>query len=150
DPRSVGPLCEVLRDPDNDVREAAIEALALLRDPAAVEHLVVTLADTQTSVRNAAGAALRKIDSEWQFSEAARRAIPTLKSALTNKEYWVRQAAADVLSKISDVRKSEPSLQAFTDPVCYKRNMAVDALLQALGDWDRDLRLAAVEALGRI
>jgi len=26
----------------------------------------------------------------------------------------------------------------------------VDALLQALGDWDRDLRLAAVEALGRI
>jgi HEAT repeat protein len=41
-------------------------------------------------------------------------------------------------------------LRAFTEPVCYKRNMAVDALLQALGDWDRDLRLAAADALGRI
>jgi HEAT repeat protein len=73
-----------------------------------------------------------------------------LKTGLTSKEYWVRQAAADVLNKISEMRKAEPTLQAFTDPMCYKRNMAVDALLQALGDWDRDLRLAAAEALGRL
>jgi hypothetical protein len=48
-------------------------ALAL-GDPAALEHLVVTLADTQTSVRHAAGAALRKIDSGGN-SRSRRRAV---------------------------------------------------------------------------
>ena len=115
-----------------------------------MEFLVATLADAQTSVRNAAAGALRKLDPEWQISEAARRAIPVLKAALGNKEYWVRQAAADALSRINDVKQSEPSLQAFADPASFKRNVAVDALLQALGDWDRDLRQAAAEALGRI
>ena len=46
--------------------------------------------------------------------------------------------------------QSEPSLSGFTDPVYYKRAAALQALLQALGDWDRDVRQAAAEALGRI
>jgi len=54
------------------------------------------------------------------------------------------------LSKLNDSPKPEPTLNAFTDPVFYKRAAALQALLQTLGDWDRDLRLAAAEALGRI
>jgi HEAT repeat protein len=93
---------------------------------------------------------LRKIDEEWERSEAARRAIPALKSAATSKESWVRQAAADTLSKLNDLPKAEPTLSGFTDPVYYKRAAALQALVQALGDWDRDLRQAAAEALGRV
>jgi HEAT repeat protein len=115
-----------------------------------VEHLVAALADAESSVRNLAAGVLRKIDEEWERSEAARRAIPALKAASTSKEYWVRQAAADTLSKLNEMPRSEPSLSAFTDPVYYKRAAALQALVQALGDWDRDLRQAAAEALGRI
>jgi len=101
-------------------------------------------------VRNLAAGALRKIDREWEQSEAARQAIPALRAAATSREYWVRQAAADTLSKLNEMPKSEPSLSGFTDPVYYKRAAALQALVQALGDWDRDLRQAAAEALGRI
>ena len=150
DARAVEPLVELLKDPDHDVREAAIEALGQIRHKSAVEHLVVALADEQSSVRHLAAGVLRKIDEEWERSEAARRAIPALKSAATSKEYWVRQAAADTLSKLNDLPKEEPTLSGFTDPVYYKRAAALQALLQALGDWDRDLRQAGAEALGRI
>ncbi|HXI51829.1 MAG TPA: HEAT repeat domain-containing protein, partial [Candidatus Saccharimonadales bacterium] len=91
-----------------------------------------------------------KIDPDWEHSDAARRAIPALKSTLISKEYWVRQSAADTMARLSGLPKTEPSLTAFTDPVYYKRTAALQALVHALGDWDRDLRLAAAEALGRL
>jgi HEAT repeat protein len=140
----------LLKDPDHDVREAVIEALGQIQHRSAIEHLVVALADAQSSVRAAAAGVLRKIDPDWEHSKAARRAIPALKSALSSKEYWVRQAATDTLSKLSDLPKAEPTLSGFTDPVYYKRAAALQALVQALGDWDRDLRQAAAEALGRV
>lgn len=150
DARGVESLSSLLKDPDHDVREAVIEALGQIMNRDAVEPLVAVLADPQSSVRHLAAGVLRKLDPEWERSEAARRAIPVLKSALSSKEYWVRQAASDTLSKLSDVPKPEPSLNSFTDPVYYKRAAALQALMQALGDWDRDLRLAAAEALGRV
>jgi HEAT repeat protein len=150
DARAVGPLVELLKDPDHDVREAAIEALGHIQHTSAVEHLVVALTDPQSSVRNLAAGVLRKIDDQWERSEAARQAIPALKAAATSKEYWVRQAAADTLSKLNELPRAEPNLNSFTDPVYYKRAAALQALAQALRDWDRDLRLAAAEALGRI
>jgi HEAT repeat protein len=150
DPRGVEPLTQLLKDTDHDVREATIEALGQINHKSAIEHLVSTLADAQSSVRQAAAGVLRRIDPEWERSEAAQRAVPVLKTALTSKEYWVRQAASDTLSKLSNLPKPEPSLSGFTDPVYYKRTAALQALVQALGDWDRDLRQAAAEALGRI
>ena len=150
DPRGVEPLTALLKDADHDVREAAIEALGQIKHKSAVEHLVAALADPQSSVRYAAAGVLRRIDPEWERSEGARAAVPALKTASTSKEYWVRQAASDTLSKLSNLPKPEPSLGGFTDPVYYKRSAALQALVQALGDWDRDLRQAAAEALGRI
>jgi HEAT repeat protein len=150
EPRGVGPLTELLKDPDHDVRGAVVDALGQIRHKSAVEHLVVALADSQASVRHVAAGVLCKLEPEWERTEAGRRAIPALKQAFTSKEYWVRQAAADTLSKLREMPRSEPSLNAFTDPVYYKRTAALHALVQALGDWDRDLRLAAAEALGRL
>ena len=76
--------------------------------------------------------------------------MPALKAALVSKEYWVRQAAADALSKLNNSPRSEPSLATFSDAVFYKRSAALQAMIQMLTDWDRDLRLAAAEALGRL
>jgi HEAT repeat protein len=143
-------IARLLKDPDHDVRETTIHALAQIRDPRAIEPLVVALTDSQTSVRRAAAGTLRLIDREWERSEAAQRAIPELKAALKHKEYWVRQAATEALAQVTQVPATEPQLNAFTDPVHYKHRAAVDALLEALVDHDRDLRQAAAESLGRL
>jgi HEAT repeat protein len=147
---AVEAMTGLLKDPDHDVRETAIHALAQIRDPCALESLVVALTDSQTAVRRAAAGTLRLIDREWERSEAAQRAIPELKAALKHKEYWVRQAATEALAQVTQVPAAVPSLDAFTDPVHYKHRVAVDALLEALVDHDRDLRQAAAESLGRL
>jgi len=55
-----------------------------------------------------------------------------------------------VLGRIGDIQRSEPTLNSFTDPVHYKRMAVVQSLMQMATDWDDDVRLAAVEALGRL
>ena len=62
----------------------------------------------------------------------------------------MRQAATETLAQVTQVPAAEPQLNAFTDPVHYKHRAAVDALLEALSDDDRDLRQAAAESLGRL
>ena len=93
---------------------------------------------------------MRRIDADWIKSEAARRAIPALKSRLGSRDYWVRQTAADVLSRIGDMRRSEPTLSDFTDPLHYKRLAALQAMMQMAIDWDDDMRLAGMESMGRL
>jgi HEAT repeat protein len=127
-----------------------VEALGKIRSKLAIEPLVASLADPQSSIRNTAAGSLRQIDPQWSRSDAARQAIPVLKARLTSRDYWVRQAAADVLGRIGDIQRSEPTLNSFTDPVHYKRMAVVQSLMQMATDWDDDVRLAAVEALGRV
>ena len=91
-----------------------------------------------------------QIDPHWDKSDAAKRATPELRKALSHKEYWVRQSAADVLAKIGSVREVEPKINTFSSPEYLRHKSVVKALFNALDDYDRDLRLAAVEALGQI
>ena len=151
DPRAVEALVPLLQDDDYDVRRADVEALGQIGDARSIGPLVLALKDEQSSVRSIVGGALRRIDYNWEKSDAAKAVLPELKAALKDKEYWVRQAAAQAMQKISDVRAQEPALLGgMTDPLQYKRQAAADALLEALGDLDRDLRQAAAEGLGRI
>ncbi len=147
---AVEPLAARLQDADNDVREAAVEALGQLRNPRAIAALVPALADAQSPVRQAAAAALRKIDQEWERSDGAREAIPQLEAALKHREYWVRQSAADALARITDLRAHDPQLKGLSQPEEQKRQALLAALTEMTGDFDRDLRQAAAEALGRI
>jgi len=140
----------VLKDPDHDVREVTVTALGEIGDARAVERLIASLTDSQSSVRQLASAALRKIDYAWEKSEAARRTIPDLKVALQSNEYWVRHSAAEVLAKLDKTRAAQPQLAAMDTAIRLRHQVAVDALLNALTDYDSDMRLAAAEALGRI
>jgi HEAT repeat protein len=150
DNSAVGPLVGALKDRDREVREAAVRALMEIGDPAAVEALVVTLKDEQDSVRALATTALRRLDRNWEKSAAAKRAIPELRAGLKHREYWVRQAAADALAKIGEMRQVEPSLAHLLDPGKIRRQNATEILLRLLADFDSDLRQAAAEALGRL
>jgi HEAT repeat protein len=150
DPRSVDPLAERLKDSDHDVRLAAAEALGQVGDVRALDRLIVALVDEDSPVRQMAASALLRIDCRWEKSELAQKAVPDLKVALKHREYWVRQSASDVLAKISNLRAAESTPTGFSNAAHYRHQAAVEALLRALTDVDRDFRQAAAEALARL
>lgn len=151
DPRAVDGLSEALKDADNDVREAAVESLSQIADPRCVERLILALCDGESSVRQASASALMRVDRNWQGSEAAQRTLPELRAALKSRDYWVRQSASEVLTKISKTQSVPRHLSAGLGGACQFRNdVAMQIFSEALRDGDRDLRQAAVEALGRI
>src|SRR6185436_5436779 len=76
--------------------------------------------------------------------------VTELKAALKDKEYWVRQSAAEVLAQIGARHHYASSQTMVTHPAHHKRLATVEILLETLDDHDPDLRLAAAEALGRV
>ena len=147
---AVGPLADALADQDREVREAAVSSLDRLGDPAGIKPLVVALADPEIDIRQAAATALYKIDSAWERSDAARLAAPELKRVLADRDYWVRQAAADVLRKLSEVQAAQTQAKSRASSSVLRHRAAIPVLIETLADGDRDLRLAAAEALARI
>lgn len=149
-PDAVEPLAELLSDADNDVRESVAVAYGRIGDRRAIEWLVASLADGQLSVRQATSAALRRIDPDWQRSEEAKHAIPRLEAGMQHRDYWVRHAASAALNKFRETAEVEASLRQGHDQAVFRRQAVIRTLLQVLDDEDRDLRLAAVETLGRM
>lgn len=148
-PYAVDPLVKALGDSDCDVREAVATALGHIGERLAIQYLVVILADPQPSVRKASVDALRNIDPQWLCSSEARRAIPALTAALSSRDRGVRQGALDILRRLTESNSGEVSASTTEAPEA-NGTVAVRALLGILGDWDRDLRLAGAEALGRL
>jgi HEAT repeat protein len=150
DKRAVEPIIALINDLDQDVRETAVHALGEIRDPSAVECLVGALVDPHLSVRTLAADALRKVDARWETLEQALLAIPRLRVALRSNDYWVRQAASEVLAKLDKTHIATPQLES-TDatPIRVRQQVAFGVLRKALSDEDAILRLAAAEALGR-
>jgi HEAT repeat protein len=76
-------------------------------------------------------------------------AIPALKALQADRDYWVRHTAADVIQRITHAKKTEEPTPA-TDIIRRRQTAGIEAIIDALADWDRDVRMAAAEALGRI
>ncbi|MBI1840094.1 MAG: HEAT repeat domain-containing protein [Verrucomicrobia bacterium] len=151
DPRAVEPLLPLLKDKDPDVRMTALRALTMLGDLRALPGLIVTLADEVRSIRDAALTTLHRMDPNWDSSDAAQMVITDLEAAHRSRDYWVRQAAADVLARIAASRSRchEPEEAAATAAIASAPR-TVQLLVGLLRDHDRDFRLAAAEALGRL
>lgn len=151
DPRAVDPLLPLLKDKDPDVRLTALRALTALADPRAVPGFIVTLTDEVRSIREAAMTTLQRLEPNWDSGEAAQSVMADLETAHRSRDYWVRQAAADVLSRISAARArfQQPEETAATAAMASAPR-TVQILVGLLRDPDRDFRLAAAEALGRM
>jgi hypothetical protein len=78
----------------------ASRALANIRNPTAVAHLIRALKDRENSIRETAATALGKIGDA--------RAVDSLIQALQDKDSGVRAAAATALGKIGDPQAVEP------------------------------------------
>ena len=149
-PHAVSALVERLSDSDDDVRLCTVDALGQFECGEAKEALIGALVDAHAPIRRSAESALRRIDARWEQSESAHAATAKLKLALNANDYPVRQAAADLLMKIGGGAVVERLPSGLSHASGQRRQAALEVFKACLDNADRDLRLAAVEALGRI
>lgn len=150
DTQAVEPLINALKDTTKTVREAAVVALGALKDQRAIEALVRALTDVEGVIRGGALRSLRMIDAYWERSEQALKMVPELQQCLRSRDYWVRQSAAEALTKLGQAQPQNNALSTESDASGQKRHVAGEILKQMLADVDRDFRQAAAEAMGRM
>jgi HEAT repeat protein len=186
-PNAIGPLSGMLKHPDETARVTAAEILDHLLDPRSAGALVDAMVDPV--VRDLAAQTLRKLAAireriEETFNqlrdvedsverEEARMAavinllgigrpsVEILIEYLEDEDWVVREAAADLLGKIGDVRAVEPLMERLrTDRDTGVKEYAVKGL-GLIGDARpvemlvevipiRPLRTLAMEALAKV
>jgi len=146
-------LCELIQDPDRDVREAGISALGQINDVRALVPLVTALLDVERTVRTLAHATLRKLKKDWEQSPLIAEAVPAVQAALSHPDYWVRYSATQLIEQLKiDVDRFTEQIDVSLAPKVETTppHVALPFLADLLFDRDRDLRVAAAEALARL
>jgi HEAT repeat protein len=154
-PRAVEALGAALRDDNIEVRRMAIWALGEIESPQAVALLVPLLRDQDRETREKTAWALGEIESA--------DAVQGLSAAVRDSEASVREMAVWALGEIESETAVEPLTAALKDSAIGVRRRAVwaigeidglstapPALIAALTDADREVRLHAARALGEI
>jgi HEAT repeat protein len=186
-PNAVGPVCAMLKHQEAAVRLTAVEMLGHLLEPASADALVDAMMDP--ALRDAATGTLKKlgairdridqafddlraIEGSAEREEArmatvigllpiGRPSVDILIGYLKDDDWLVREAAADLLGKIADVRSVEPLMERLRkDKDTGVKELALKAL-GLIGDARplelyieaipiRPLRVFAMEALAKI
>jgi HEAT repeat protein len=147
DARAIGGLLARLEDKDPSVRWMAAEALGRIGDARAMEPLTAALQDSDGDVRRAATEALVKIGAP---------AVGPLTTALKNEKDAVRHAAAEALEQIgwrpdwSEAGAIYWIMKREWGKCVEIGAPAVEPLIAALKNRNKDVRQAATEALGKI
>jgi len=148
------PLLEALKSDDRSLRDVATEAFTTIGE-SGVEHLITTLELGNKDVKKASVTALGDIGD--------RRAADILIPLLEDNDAEVKEAAVVALGKIGDERAVKPLIRSLNfdeNPGVRGKSaralakigdfLAVDHLIAALGDKDKEVRKDAVTALGII
>jgi HEAT repeat protein/beta-lactamase regulating signal transducer with metallopeptidase domain len=153
DARVTAALAEALKDPDKDVRETAMAALAQMKDPRVFDALASALHDSDADVREKAVFGLGQLrdrraiepltlalkDASPDVREQAafglgqlraREAVPALTLALKDEKANVREQAAFALGQLRDASAVDPLTSVLHDPSADVREQAVFALGQ--------------------
>jgi len=186
-PTAIGPLTAMLQDPDKSARLVAAAILEQLLDPRSTDALIDAMADP--ALRDMIAITLKKLGAirdridrvmdtlrdveDSELREGARQeavialhpigrpAVEILIEYLNDDDWVVREAAADVLGKIGDIRAVEPLMERLRmDKDTGVKELATKAL-GLLGDARpvdlliamipiRPLRVLAVEAMEKI
>ena len=186
-PTAVAPLCQMMKHPDPQARVTAATMLDHLLDPRSVDAFIDAMAEP--AVRELAVGTLKKlgairehIDESFDLlrdvegaserEEArmstvinllgiGRPSVEILIEYLEDDDWLVREAAADLLGKIADVRAVEPLMKRLAqDKDTGVKELAIKAL-GLIGDARptqlyleaipiRPLRVYAMEALAKI
>ncbi len=186
-PTAIVPLCELLKHPDQEAQVTAASMLDQLLDPRSVDAFIDAMG--QPAVRDLAVGTLKKLSAireriDSTFNELrevegasereearmatviellgiGRPSVEILIEYLEDDDWLVREAAADLLGKIGDVRAVEPLMQRLEhDKDTGVKELAIKAL-GLIGDARpsrlyldalpiRPLRVYAIEALAKI
>ncbi len=122
DGRILYPLIKSLQDDDLGVQQAAMDALIVYDDEAAVYNLLPLLSDKRVAVKNLAQEILEKTGGSG---------LRLLQSHIHDKDEDVRKMIADILGRL-------------------ERPDAVSVLIEMLRDENDNVRSSAIEGLGRI
>jgi HEAT repeat protein len=128
-PVFVKALSDTTAVPDCNMPAEALKEIG----PASVRYLAEALADSNKDIVNSAAKFLEEKYPDWTRSEGAREAVPKLAESLTDSQWFVRHAAAEVLGKIG--------------PGAIK---AVPYLVKMLADKNKAVRDISKEALNKI
>lgn len=147
--KAIGPLIECLRDSDRDMRKIASSSLAEIGRPA-IPALIATLADRSSFVRDGARSALADIggDAVPELIKAMKKANPAELERILHILEDMADRSVDVLVK--KLRDQDPFIRTEIIRILGKTGNEdiIDPLTKAMGDPDRDVRLAAATALG--
>jgi HEAT repeat protein len=186
-PTAVAPLCQMMRHPDPDAQVAAATMLDHLLDPRSVDAFIDAMG--QPAVRDIAVGTLKKLGAIRERSDDSFNALRDVEGAsereearmstvinllgigrpsveilieyLEDDDWLVREAAADLLGKIADVRAVDPLMKRLAmDQDTGVKELAIKAL-GLIGDARptqlylesipiRPLRVYAMEALAKI
>ncbi len=147
-------LCELLKDPEIDVQNKAVDVVVRIRHPDTMKYLVDVLKDESEYSRRAAVEVLNEIGDT--------KSIQDLLNALKDDDWWVRSRATDALAKIGGPRVVDAVLElvkskdegirrsAIEILNTTKDERAVDHLLEATKDPDWWVRERAADALAEI
>ncbi|GMV50345.1 MAG: HEAT repeat protein [Nitrospira sp. OLB3] len=186
-PNAIAPLCEMLRHPESEAQVTAATILEHLLDPRSADGLIDAMAsptvrDIAVRTLKKLGAireriddafnALRDIEGASEREEArmatvmdllgiGRPSVEILIEYLEDDDWVVREAAADLLGKIGDVRAVEPLMKRLqVDKDTGVKEYALKSL-GLIGDPRpaqlyieaipiRPLRVIAIESLAKI
>ncbi len=149
---AIGPLCEVLSDPDKDLRIFAVNTLGAIRDPVAYPCLIKALTDPEKNVCHAAIDALAKIKDP--------RAVDPLIQVVQGEDIWLKLPAISTLGELGDPR-AIPYLLPLAQDFLFKQTViealgaigeetSIPLVIQNLEDPDPDVQKAALLALKKI
>jgi HEAT repeat protein len=186
-PTAVTPLCQLLKHQDPEVQVTAARMLDHLLDPRSVDAFIDAMGqpavrdiavgtlkklgaireridDTFNALRNVEGASEReeaRMGTVIDLLGIGRPSVELLIEYLEDEDWLVREAAADLLGKIGDVRAVEPLMTRLErDKDTGVKELAIKAL-GLIGDARptqlyleaipiRPLRVYAMEALAKI
>lgn len=121
-PAAVPKLASFLKGGDDDVRRAAVQALANMRDPSTTDGLIEALNDKIPALRVLAAQALGELRQE--------KAVPGLVTALNAEDWTLRKSAAEALGKIRGRDSIEPLIARFET----EQGIVVETIYRALVD----------------
>jgi serine/threonine-protein kinase len=142
-PIDIERICALLKDPEIDVQNKAIDVVIKANHPDTIRYLIRAAVEVLNEVGNA-------------------KSVKYLLEALKDSDWWVRSRAADALGKIGGPRVIEAVLQLVRDKDDdirraaieilnqTKDERAVDSLIQATRDSDWWVSERAVDALAEI
>jgi HEAT repeat protein len=177
DEKTTEVLNQLLKHPEEWVRERAVAELGKVGLPEALVFILPSLCDMSTPVRTAAIQSLSTLGwrpetpgeraleciGRGQFGKAAgqgRVALELLLPFVAHPTNSVRQEVAEALGAIRDAQSTAALEKLLADPDPAVRITAIQgikrmpapvaALCKAVQDWDKNVRVAAVEALGQL